>query len=355
MLVSSDTARLDALFRGSSRVGIVVHTHPDGDAVGSAVALWNYLSLRSDRPEEAKDVIVLPERAPSYLDFVFGGADVLTAADAPDKAREALLSCDVLCCLDMNDFSRAGEELEKVLSASHARKVLIDHHLNPAKDKFELVFSETCVSSACEELFSVLCRMSDIPSAQSVPLSVALPLLVGMTTDTNNFANSVFPSTLRMASDLLACGVDRDAVLSHLYNEYRENRFRAMGYLLGTLLHVTPSGVAYAVLDKGARERFSLIDGETEGFVNIPLGIKEVKMSIFAREEDGVYRVSIRSKKGVSAAHFASEYFGGGGHENAAGGRLRVPEDVVSASDVEEYIVASAARFVYHQCAANER
>lgn len=346
MSISSDIARLDALIRDSSKIGIVVHTHPDGDAVGSSVALWNYLHLRKGSPDETLVRVFLPDLAPSYLDFVFGNADVAVASENLSSAKEFLLDCDAVFCLDMNDFSRAAA-LEEVLENSTARKVLIDHHLNPAKDKFELVFSETCVSSTCEELFLLLCKMRDIPGPREIPLNVALPLLVGMTTDTNNFANSVFPSTLNMASDLLACGVDRDAVLSHLYNEYRENRFRAMGYVLSRLLHIAPSGVAYVVLDAKTKEKFSLIDGETEGFVNIPLGIKEVKMSIFVREEDGVFRVSVRSKKGYSAARFASEYFNGGGHENAAGGKLRIPEDVISAEDVEKYIIGSAARFVY--------
>lgn len=346
MSISSDTARLDALIRDSSKVGIVVHTRPDGDAVGSSVALWNYLNLRADRPEGAVAKVFLPDAAPSYLDFVVGGADVVVASRDLSSAREFLLSCDAVFCLDMNGFSRAAG-LEEALENSTARKVLIDHHLNPATDKFELVFSETCVSSTCEELFMLLCKMGDIPENRKIPVSVATPLLVGMTTDTNNFANSVFPSTLNMASDLLACGVDRDAVLYHLYNEYRENRFRAMGYVLGELLHITPSGVAYVVLSSEVRDKFSLIDGETEGFVNIPLGIKEVKMSVFAREEGGVFRVSVRSKKGYSAARFASEHFNGGGHENAAGGKLRIPEDVHSAEEVEEYIIDSAARFVY--------
>lgn len=112
--------------------------------------------------------------------------------------------------------------------------------------------------------------------------------MTGMTTDTNNFANSVFPSTFEMSSKLIDAGVDRDDILIHLYNEYRENRFRAMGAFLQEKLKITDDGVAYAVFRAEDWHRYDLMDGETEGFVNMPLGIKKVRMSIFLREENGL-------------------------------------------------------------------
>lgn len=154
--------------------------------------------------------------------------------------------------------------------------------------------------------------------------------MAGMTTDTNNFANSVFPSTFRMASDLLAAGVDRDALLQKLYNSYRENRVRLMGYMQSEQLHILPNGTAYMILTKDIQQRFDIQEGESEGLVNVPLAVKKVKLSVLLKEDNGHFRVSVRSKKGTSAQQLAQQYFHGGGHENAAGGKLFLGEDIPS-------------------------
>ena len=149
-----------------------------------------------------------------------------------------------------------------------------------------------------------------------------------------------------MASELLAAGVDRDGILFRLYNQYRENRFRAMGCFLGEKLKLLPGGVAYAVFDRCTEERFGLEDGDTEGFVNMPLGIGGVRMSIFLKEDQGFFRVSVRSVGDCAASDFASRCFHGGGHFHAAGGRLYFPEDIPSPAAAAEYVEISAARFL---------
>ena len=111
-------------------------------------------------------------------------------------------------------------------------------------------------------------------------------------------------------------------------------------------MKLLPCGVAVTVLDKSFYERHSLLDGETEGFVNIPLTIKDIKLSILAREEDGRLRVSLRSKKGVSARELAARSFHGGGHEQASGGKILVPDDIASPSSAQAYIEEVAARFM---------
>ena len=339
----SDIQRLEAFFAAAKRVCIVVHTHPDGDALGSGAALAAYLQLC--RGVEAR--LLLPDSGPASLDFLVDPGRTLVATD-PLPAQEWIASCDLLVCLDMNGFSRA-ESLTASLQACHAPKVLIDHHLNPDRASFDLVFSETAISSASELLYRVLLALPGVGSARRLPAEVLTPLMAGMTTDTNNFANSVFPSTLQMASELLAAGVDRDAILARLYYNYRENRFRAQGAFLSERLVILPEGVAYAVLDRDFLARYELQEGETEGFVNLPLGIGRVRMSIFLREAEGHFRVSIRSKPGVSANRLAAEAFHGGGHECAAGGKLFFPEDIATPGEAGAYVEAAAARFMRKQ------
>ena len=174
------------------------------------------------------------------------------------------------------------------------------------------------------------------PSATAMAIGTAL--IIGMTTDTNNFANSVFPSTFRMASELIAAGVDRDALLQQLYNSYRENRVRLMGYMQSEQLHILPDGAAYMILTRDIQQRFDLQEGESEGLVNVPLTIGQVKLSVLLKEDDGHFRVSVRSKKGTSAQQLARQYFHGGGHENAAGGKLYIGEDISNAADAPAYV-----------------
>jgi phosphoesterase RecJ-like protein len=229
---------------------------------------------------------------------------------------------------------------------SKADKILIDHHLNPAREAFDLVFSETDISSASELLYHILMETVKIGhDASMLPPAAARALMTGMTTDTNNFANSTYPSTFRMASALLATGVDRDEILSRLYNQYGENRLRVLGHMMKDLLTITEDGVAYMVLDKATLRHYNVGEGDTEGFVNMPLSIAEVRMSFLIKEDDDRVRVSIRSKKGTSANTCARLYFNGGGHENAAGGKLNMPADITDITEAAGYIERTTHEF----------
>ena len=226
------------------------------------------------------------------------------------------------------------------MRSSSARKVLIDHHLAPDSGAFDLVFSTPEVSSACELLYNVLLALPDVVGDVSrLPKPSAEALMAGMTTDTNNFSNSVYPSTFAMASGLLGAGVDRDGILQKLFNEYRENRLRMMGWLLYENMRITDAGVAYMIITSDTAERFGIREGETEGFVNMPLAIGRVKMSILLKiDGNGYFRVSVRSKKGYSSNLCATRYFHGGGHENASGGRLFFPQDIPSPDEAAGYV-----------------
>ena len=341
---------LDGMLCAAARVCIVTHFHPDGDAMGGSAALKHYLASRG---KEA--TIVIPSAAPRTLDFIAVPGTV-TADSDPAGALTAISGADLIIAHDFNDFRRT-ESLSGPISSSKARKVLIDHHLNPSVTDFDLVFSETEVSSASELLYWILLGMPGVGgSASGLPQACLTPLLTGMTTDTNNFANSVFPSTLMMASGLLEAGADRNLVLDNIYCSYGENRIRLMGYLMGEVLRITPEGVAYIIIDNDIAERFGICEGDTEGFVNMPLAIARVRMSILLREDGDHFRVSIRSKSGVSANALAQESFHGGGHTLAAGGRLFLPGDIAAKQDAASYIENVTARFMQNpQAAKTER
>lgn len=336
-ITSTNIRKLERMISEARKISIVTHQKPDGDAMGSCIALYHF--LRMNGKDSVR--IILNDRYPTYLDFLTEDIhcnNILIHQTRPAEAETLLTDSDLIFCLDFNAFHRA-DALEASLSRSKAAKILIDHHLAPDREAFDLSFSETETSSASELLYNILMSTGIIAqNAELLPKTCATALMTGMTTDTNNFANSTYPSTLLMASSLLAAGVDRDAILSQLYNQYSENRLRLMGHIMKDLLTITEDGVAYIVLDAATQKRYSVEEGDTEGFVNMPLSIAGVRMSIMAKEDNSKVRISIRSKKGTSANGCAKKYFNGGGHENAAGGRLHIPENIPSIEYAAEYI-----------------
>ena len=321
------------LITNAERPVIVTHAKPDGDAMGSSTAMLSFL-MNICGKADAK--LVLNDNCPRYLTFIKDSVPaeaLLIREETKDKALEAIADADLIICLDFHAFHRTGA-LELPLSESKAKKILVDHHLDPDRGIYELSFSKNDISSASELLFWILMATPQIEgNAENLPIECATALMTGMTTDTNNFGNSVYPSTLNMASELLRVGVDRDFILQKINQEHSESRLRLKGFVLKELMKVTKDGVAYIVLDRKAQFGYKMQEGDTEGFVNEPLSIGKVRMSIFAREDAGEVRISIRSKRGTSANRCAKLFFNGGGHENAAGGKLYMPIE-----EVGEYI-----------------
>lgn len=333
--ISEITALVHTLASASS-VSISTHIRPDGDAVGSSVAMLHFLHALGKRAR-----IVFPHEVPGTVRFLLEGISkecILVHEESPEESEQAIRGSDLIISLDYNSFTRT-DQLQKALEESAAAKVLIDHHLAPEREKFDIVFSEPEISSTCELLYDILMTLPQTGgNACNLPLGCRTALMTGMTTDTNNFSNSVYPGTLKMASELLAAGVDRDFILGMLYRSDREERIRLKGELLNRNMKITPDGVAYIILDKKIIDRYGIKEGETEGFVNEPLSIGKVRMSIFLKEDKDRFRVSIRSKKGISANLCARLHFNGGGHLLASGGSLPVPETVKDAEDAARYI-----------------
>lgn len=310
----------DRLIGGSSRLAVVSHTHPDGDAVGSVVAMASYAAARGVKSVTA----ILPDSTSPNIEFLAEEGRV-KFADGLDRdlCFNAIAEADLIVICDLNALGRTGL-LADAICAAKAHKVMVDHHPSPQSSDVDICISCTQTSSACELLYHVLMEMEDIAGkAGALPALTRKALLCGMTTDTNNFANSVFPSTLRMASELLDAGVDRDDILDKLYNCNRENRTRATARILSRM-KILPGGVACLTVPNRLSRRFGLVRGELDGLVNMPLGIRDVRISILLKEENGGFRVSARAKRGSDVNRLCREHFNGGGHTLASGGRLEI-------------------------------
>ena len=309
------------------RITLLTHTHPDGDAVGSTTGLYHYLQHLGHRP-----TLVLPDACPENLQHLLPERLCIHNQD-PEQGDALLENCDLLVCLDFNQLKRSGSA-EAAATRSQAKKILVDHHINPERTAFEEVYSEPVRSSTCELVYYLLLQQPDVNGkAQNLPFQTLYSLTTGLLTDTNNFNNSTTPATFRMAADVCEQGIDLDEITGRLYRSSRPNRLDLMGYLLNERrLRFPELGAEIMTFSLADQKKFDYLSGESEGFVNLPLQTKQVHLSgLFTETTEGYVRVSLRSKRGFSANRLAQQYFNGGGHENAAGGRLYLPIQEVPA------------------------
>ncbi|OJV19583.1 MAG: hypothetical protein BGO30_06860 [Bacteroidetes bacterium 41-46] len=314
----------------SSNIVIVTHTNPDGDALGSVVALSSYLARQGKTT-----TIVIPNPYPKNLKFLDPRGDVLIHTRRRVAAERAIKFADLLIALDFNQLKRI-DELEPIVRASASKKILVDHHPQPEMEAFDLVISNTEVSSTCELLFWLI-REIEGGSVSSIPDISAQSLYVGMMTDTNNFSNSVEAGTFLMSYELLLHGVDKETLQLKVFAGFTEERMRLMGHSLLNKMKILPElGAGYIVLTKEELERYKFAEGDTEGFVNMPLNIFGITISALFTEKEEHIRVSLRSSDNFSVNQFSRRYFNGAGHERAAGGRL-----FMAVEDVGKYFEES--------------
>ena len=301
--------------KGESFV-IVTHVSPDGDALGSSLGLYHFLSAYG------KDnvAVVVPNAFPSFYRWMPGAKDVVIHEKYPDFAEKLIKEADVIFCLDFNEPKRI-EKLAPAVIASEGRKVMIDHHLNPA-DFCRVTMSYPEMSSTSEMIFRFICRMGMFDLLNR---DAAACIYTGMMTDTGGFTyNSNNREIYFIISELLSKGIDKDEIYRRVFNTYSESRLRLMGYVLSQMKVYPDYHAALISLTKAEQSQFDYVRGDSEGFVNIPLSIKGVIFSCFLREdtEKPMIKISLRSVGTFPCNQLAAEFFGGGGHLNASGGEF---------------------------------
>ncbi len=295
--------------------------NPDGDAVGAASAMRNYLNSLG-----VKSKVVFPNRYPDYLAFLDDNDPFMIFSESRREVIGLIDCADLVIAVDFNKLERV-DELESHILASGAQKVLIDHHPQPERESFSLIISETEVSSSCELIYWILKELQEHNG--NITEDVARSLYTGLMTDTNNFSNSVSASSFLMASDLLEIGVDKELLQHTVFGGFSCSRMRLMGHVLLNKMVIIPEyGAGYIVLTKKELVSYGHNEGDTEGFVNMPLNIKGVNIAALFTETDSHIRVSLRSLDDFSVNKFSMLHFNGGGHERAAGGRLYIPAEM---------------------------
>lgn len=318
--------KVERLLDKAEKIVIVTHVSPDGDAIGSSLGLYQYLT------DSGNDVnVIVPNEFPHFLKWVKGAKDILIYEKYKEFADKLISEADLIFCLDFNVLKRIHSVADSV-EASTAKKILVDHHPDPS-DFCDVTISHPEISSTSELIFRLICRMGDFDLMSK---NAAEALYTGMMTDTGAFTyNSNDPQIYYIIGQLLSKGIDKDWIYSKVYNVYSADRYRMMGHMLSERMNIYEEcGAALIWLSKEDQSRFNAVKGDTEGFANLPLNIKGITFSVFLREDENMIKISLRSQGDFPANRFSEQCFNGGGHRNAAGGEFF--GSLVEAMDVFE-------------------
>lgn len=319
VIAQAEVDHVEKWFERAEKIVIVSHVSPDGDAIGSSLGLYHFLTSQ----EKTVDVIV-PNAFPEFLHWMPGAKEVIVYDKYKEYADKLINEADVLCCLDFNVLSRI-DNMEEVVRNTPARKMMVDHHLYPG-DFCRITISHPEISSTSELVFRLICQLGNF---SDITKEGAECIYTGMMTDTGGFTyNSNDREIYYIISELLSKGIDKDEIYRKVFNTHSEGRLRLMGYVLYDKMQVFPEfNSALIWLDASEQKRFQYKKGDTEGFVNIPLSIKDVRFSVFLREdtEKKMIKVSLRSVGTFPCNKVAAEFFNGGGHLNASGGEFYGP------------------------------
>lgn len=317
LMTESECSMLRSLIADATSIVICCHQNPDGDALGSSLGWAEYL-----RTLGKESTVIVPDQFPDFLMWLPNTEKIIRYDKHVEQGDLLLKTADVIFCLDFNSASRT-DRMADTLLASKAKKVLIDHHLGPDLPTV-LTISHPEASSTCELVFRMVWQLDGFSSQNK---HFAIPIYCGMMTDTGGFTyNSSNPDIYFIISQLLTKGINKDKIYRNVFHNYSENRLRLMGYMLYEKLVVDPvRHASYFTLTRQDLKRFRFMKGDAEGLVNIPLQIKGLKFSVSLREDtekDNLVWVSLRSVDDFPCNKVAEQFFNGGGHLNASGGRL---------------------------------
>ncbi len=299
------------LIDNAKKITILTHISPDVDALGSSLGLyWYLLGIEKDVK------IVVSNRFPEFLAWMPGSENIVVALDDNAAAERTIADAELLFFLDFNTLNRINW-LKNAAAESNVPKVLIDHHPDP-DIKCDVCISYPQISSTSELVFRLICRMGQF---QSINLNIAECIYTGMMTDTGNFSfNSQSPEIYLIINELLKIGINKDEIFNKVFSTYSVDRMRLMGYCLSKKMRIYPEHRASLIcLTLAECEQYNFQMGDSEGFVNMPFSIKDIDISILARQDKDKIKISFRSQGSFPANKMAEE-FKGGGHLNAAGG-----------------------------------
>lgn len=302
----------------SANIIVTSHHNPDGDALGSAMAMYHILKQLGHNVR-----VIIPNEYPDFLKWIPENDSIIIYESEQKEFAESLISeAHYIFCVDYNALNRVGK-MEKALTEAKGKKLLIDHHPHPDEKVFDWLLSSTSASSTAELVYEFAQKANLL---NFINKEAAECLYAGIITDTGSFSfacNS--PQPYLIIADLIKRGINTERLHRLIYDTFSENRIRLLGFAINQkMLIFNDFHTALIPLTRKELESFDHKIGDTEGIVNYPLSIKQVNLSILLSEREDLIRLSFRSKGKFPVNQIAREYFEGGGHTNAAGGNSYV-------------------------------
>ncbi len=305
--------QFDTVIHSFKKILVVSHVNPDGDAIGSSLAMCFFLKKFG---VDAK--VLVPNDFPGFLSWMPGAHDILIYESQTELAQEGITTAECIIMQDFNSLSRSGL-LHNEIGKTRVPRVLVDHHRDPDMSQFCCGWSETNVSSASELVAEIILHYGE----NYLDENIATDLLVGIMTDTGSFAHSIYhPRTFEIVGALVKKSISYNDIHRLVYDTFSESRLRLLGYAINKMEVLDDYSTAIIALSKSELDSFDYHVGDTEGIVNYPLSLKKIKMSVLITERQGQIRFSFRSKGDFSVHELSNKHFKGGGHTNAAGGTM---------------------------------
>lgn len=310
----TDIAAVKQLLQTPQKIAIIPHRNPDGDAMGSSLAMFHFL-----KKQNHDVVVVLPNEFPDFLAWLPGAEKAVVFEKNIDTTSALLESCKIIFALDFNALHRVGE-LEKVLEKLQTTFVMIDHHQEPA-DFAKYTFSDTSFGSTCEMVYHFIEALN---YKNLIDKDIATCIYTGILTDSGGFKYpKTTPTTHRIVADLIEIGAENTKIPNLLFDNNSLSRLHLMGVAFKNLKVFDNKKTAYMALSQKELDDNNFEKGDTEGFVNYALSIKGIIFAAIFIEnrQEKIIKISFRSQGDFDVNQFARQHFEGGGHINAAGGK----------------------------------
>lgn len=309
-----DIKTVETLLALPKKIAIIPHRNPDGDAMGSTLALYHFLlKLKHEA------VVISPNEFPDFLAWMPASDKVVIFENEKQKATTLLQNADLIFTLDFNALHRVGD-MQNVLSQLKTPFIMIDHHQLP-DDYATVTFSDTAFGSTCEMVYHFFDYLNQ---TALIDKTIATCIYTGILTDSGSFR---FPKTTgkthRIIADLIDLGAENTQIPVLLFDNNSFGKLQLLGKAISNMKVIMAKKTAYTTLSQDELNTFNHVKGDTEGIVNYGLTIKDIEFSAIFIENtaEKIIKISFRSQGDFDVNQFARNHFEGGGHKNAAGGK----------------------------------
>ena len=311
--MKSKVEQIQQLLSEPRKIAIIGHINPDGDTVGSSLALAFFLRKKGHQCH-----VLIPDNLEYTLTWMPEASQITIYKKNPEQAKEYLEEAEIIFCADFNNLERTGD-MAKLIRSTKVPRILIDHHLNPNMEEFDIVISNQTVSSSAELTYNIL-KMFNEP--ELFDKDIATVLYVGIITDTGALSYSCEnPSVYQTIGELVNMGINTQQIRTYLYNMLPESRLRVIGYGLFAKMKISKKlRTAYIVLTQEELHNLRYQKGDTEGLVNYCISMNNIVFGCIIIEQIDCVKLSFRSRGDFDVSQFAIKHFEGGGHKNASGG-----------------------------------